>query len=177
MVKQHLFTANDLMTMSEAGMFTDKKAQLLDGVIYDMSPASPLHEDDITEIADAMTFTFRGRAKVREEKAIDIDDPYWLPHPDIALVKNKRYGQNPPRVEDIYLIIEVANTSLDSDLGKKLEKYASVRIQDYWVADLSSETWFIHRNPVGNRYTSIRKLPFGSSLAPLAFPDDASVWL
>jgi Uma2 family endonuclease len=87
-------------------------------------------------------------------------------------VSKKRYGQNPPKVEDVYLIIEVANTSLDSDLGKK---YASVGIQDYWVADLGSENWFIHRNPVGERYMSVSKLPFGSSFAPLAFPEDTAI--
>jgi Putative restriction endonuclease len=142
-----------------------------------MSPATPEHEEDVHEIREKMDEVFRKRARVREEKAFDIGDDYWLPHPDIALVKPKRYGDNAPKAEDVFLIIEVSNTTLTDDLGKKLKTYASLGIQDYWVANIKAKKWFIHREPSGDKYLSVTELAFGSSFAPLAFPNDAQVWL
>jgi Uma2 family endonuclease len=123
-----------------------------------------------------MDEVFRKRARVREEKAFDIGDDYWLPHPDIALVKPMRYGDTAPKPEDVFLIIEVSNTTL-TDLGKKLKTYASLGIEDYWVANIKAKQWLIHREPSGDKYFSVTELAFSSSLAPLAFPDDAHIWL
>jgi Uma2 family endonuclease len=177
MIRQHVFTVKDFRAMAEAGLFTDQKVELIDGVIVDMSPATPEHEDSIDELGERMVTVFSKRARVRVEKAFDIGDDYWLPHPDLVLAKRKRYGDTPPKPEDIVLIIEVSNTTLAEDLGKKLKRYASLGIEDYWVANIKAKQWLIHREPSGDKYLSVTEMPFGSSFAPLAFPDDARVWL
>jgi Uma2 family endonuclease len=163
--------------MTEAGLFSDQKVELINGVIVDMSPANPEHEDSIDELTEQMVKVFSNRARVRIEKAMDINDDYWLPHPDLVLAKRRRYGDNPPKPEDIFLIIEVSNTTLAEDLGKKLERYAVLGIQDYWVANLKTKRWIIHRQPFGDRYVSTTELPLGSSFAPFVFPEDGNVWL
>jgi Uma2 family endonuclease len=177
MIRQHVFTVKDFRVMAEAGLFTDQKIELIDGVIVDMSPANPEHEDSIDELGEHMVTVFAKRARVRIEKAFDIGGDYWLPHPDIALVKPRRYGNAAPKPEDVFLLVEVSDTTLTEDLGKKLKRYASLGVQDYWVANIRAKMWFIHRNPSGDTYLSVTQLPFGSSFAPLAFPDDAQVWL
>ncbi len=177
MIRQHVFTVKDFRAMAEAGLFTDQKIELIDGVIVDMSPANPEHEDSIDELDEKMQRVFSAKARVRVEKAFDIGDDYWLPHPDIVLAKRRRYGDNAPKPADVFLIIEVSNTTLNEDLGKKLKCYASLGIQDYWVANIRAKKWLIHREPSGDKYLSVTELPFGSSIAPLAFPDDAHVWL
>lgn len=177
MIRQHVFTVKDFRAMAEAGLFTDQKIELIDGVIVDMSPANPQHEDSIDELGEQMVTVFSKRARVRIEKAFDIGDDYWLPHPDVVLAKRKRYGDNAPKPEDIFLIIEVSNTTLSEDLGKKLKRYAFLGVQDYWVANIKEKVWLIHREPSGETYLSVTKLAFGSSLAPLAFPEDTHVWL
>jgi Uma2 family endonuclease len=177
MVHQHIFSVKDFRIMAEAGLFVDQKVELLDGVIVDMSPATPEHEDTIDELGEKLIVVFSTRARVRVEKAFDIGDDYWLPHPDVVLAKRKRYGDNAPKPEDVFLIIEGANTTLGDDLGKKLKAYASLGVQDYWVVDVKAKKWLIHREPSGDKYLSVTELSFGSSIAPLAFPEDAHVWL
>jgi hypothetical protein len=177
MSRQHIFTLKDFRVMTDIGFFTNQKVELLDGVIVALDSAHPKHEDTIDELTEAMQYAFSGRARVRVEKSFDISDDYWLPHPDIVLAKRKRYGDNPPKPEDVFLIIEVSNTTLSEDLGKKLKRYASLGIQDYWVANIKDKVWLIHREPSREAYLSVKKLSFGSSLAPLAFPEDDHVWL
>jgi Uma2 family endonuclease len=177
MIRQHVFTVGDFRAMAEAGLFTDQKIELIDGVIVDMSPANPEHEDSIDELDEKMQRVFSAKARVRVEKAFDIGDDYWLPHPDIALVKRRRYGDNAPKPEDVFLLIEVSNTTLAEDLGKKLRRYASLGVQEYWVANSKEKVWLLHREPSDEAYLSVTKLAFGSSFAPLAFPEDAHVWL
>jgi Uma2 family endonuclease len=177
MVRQRVFSVNDFRVMTEAGLFTDQKVELIDGVIVDMSPANPEHEDSIDELTEQMVNVFSKRARVRVEKAIDINDDYWLPHPDLVLAKRRCYGDNPPKPEDIFLIIEVSNTTLVEDLGKKLERYAILRVQDYWVANLKTKTWLIHRQPFEDAYLSVTEFSFGSSFAPLVFSEDTNIWL
>jgi Uma2 family endonuclease len=177
MVHQHLFSVKDFRVMAEAGLFVDQKVELLDGVIVERSTATPEHEEDVHEIRERMDEVFRGRARVREEKAFDIGDDYWLPHPDIMLVKPKRYGDNAPKPEDVFLMIEVANTTLSDDLGKKLKTYASLGIQDYWVVNVRAKKWLIHREPSGDKYLSVTEMTFGTEFAPLSFPEDAHAWL
>lgn len=177
MIRQHVFNVKDFRAMTEAGLFIDQKVELLNGVVVDMSPANPEHEDSIDELDEKMQRVFSAKARVRVEKAFDINDDYWLPHPDIVLAKRKRYGDNPPKPEDIFLIVEVSNTTLTEDLGKKLKRYASLGIKDYWVANIKEKVWLVHREPSTETYLSVTRVPFGQNLAPLAFPDDAHAWL
>jgi Uma2 family endonuclease len=177
MLKYHTFTNDDFMLMAEAGVFDDQNVELLDGLIYDMSPATPGHEDYIDELVNTFAQVFAGRARVRCQNALDIGDPYWLPHPDVMLVKNRRYGKKRPTPEDVLLVVEIANTSFATDTKLKLQKYAKAGIKDYWVANMTKRVWLVHRNPSRGKYRSIQTISFDKPLAPLAFPKDAEVWL
>jgi Uma2 family endonuclease len=177
MLKPHTFTMDDFMVMVNAGLFHDQRVELLDGVIVDMSPSDPHHEAAIDEIAENLFRAFVDRARVRVQNAIDVELSEWLLHPDVTLVKRKDYSAVRPRPDDIYLLIEVANTSLELDKGRKRDIYAQTGIKDYWIADLTTQTWLVHREPEGQRYTVVQEILFGQALAPLAFPDEARVWL
>ena len=135
MLKPHPFTVDDFAVMVDAGLFHDQRVELLDGMIVDMSPANPNHEFAIDMLNEKLAHTFYGSALVRVQNAVDIELPEWLPHPDVVLVKRKDYySKARPKPEDIFLLIEVANTSLKLDLGRKREIYAKVGVKDYWVA-------------------------------------------
>lgn len=177
MLEQHTFNVDDFMTMAEAGLFSDQKVELLNGVIYNMSPANPDHEEVVDELHELFVRTLADRARVRSQNALDIGDPLWLPHPDVMLLKRRSYRKARPKPDDVFLLIEVSNTSLTADTGQKLAKYAAAGIRDYWIADLKTSEWIIHRNPVSDRYRSVTRMDFGEPVAPLAFPEDSVVWL
>ena len=177
MLRPHAFTVDDFMVMVNAGLFEDQRVELLDGMIVDMSPADPGHEFSIDSLNETLGYVFYRRALVRVQNSVDIELPEWLPHPDVVLVKRQDYSKVRPKPEDIFVLIEVANTSLKLDSGRKREIYARVNIQDYWVADINTQKWTLHRDPEGEQYRTVVEVPFGEAFAPLAFPDDARVWL
>ena len=177
MLKPHPFTVDDFMVMVNAGLFEEQRVELLDGMIVDMSPADPGHEFSIDLLSENLFRVFVDRARVRVQNSVDIELPEWLPHPDVVLAKRRNYSEARPKPEDIFVLIEVANTSLKLDLGRKRDIYASVGIQDYWVADINAKRWTVHRDPEGERYGTASEVAFGEEVAPLAFPEHAHVWL
>jgi 4-alpha-glucanotransferase len=130
--------------MTETGLFSDQKVELINGAIVDMSPAN-LDEDSIDELTERMVKVFSNRDRVRIEKAIDINDVYWLPHPDVVLAKCRRYGDNSLKLENIFLIIEASNTALAEDLGTieclQKPKLAPLHLR------LQSSVLLVHRFP------------------------------
>jgi Uma2 family endonuclease len=177
MFKYHTFDTNDFALMTEAGVFSDQKVELLDGLICDMSPATPGHEAYIDELHERFIEVFGKRVRVRSQNGLDIGDSHWLPHPDVMVLKRRNYGKKRPTPEDVLLLVEIANTSFATDTKIKLQKYAKAGIKDYWVANMSKRVWLVHRSPSRGKYRSIQTVSFDKPLAPLAFPDEAHVWL
>ena len=58
-----------------------------------------------------------------------------LPEPDIVLTRHRGRGVVP--LETVALLVEVADTTLDTNLGRKLRIYAEAGVPEYWVADLN----------------------------------------
>ena len=178
MLEQRTFSTDDLMFMSEAGMFVDQKVELIEGVVYDM-PASPQHEFTIDVLSQKMNRAFIDRTLVRIQKGLDIGKSHWLPHPDVMLVLPKDYSQARPVAEDVLLLIEVSLSTLPLDLNQKLVAYAKAGIKEYWVANLAHAKWIVHSQPSLplEKYSNVKHINFGQEFAPLAFPDDYHVWL
>jgi Uma2 family endonuclease len=75
------------------------------------------------------------------------------------------------------LIVEVAESSLGIDRGRKATLYARAGIPDYWIVNLVDRTLEIHREPVaapetaaGWHYAEVRSLGPGETVSPVAAP-------
>jgi Uma2 family endonuclease len=99
-----------------------------------------------------------------------------MPQPDILLVDRRLLReQRHAKPKDIFLAIEVADSSLSYDKGPKLQAYALTGIQEFWIVSLINDEILVHREPNSNEAT------YGNSFAvsrdeevyPLAFPDVA----
>lgn len=102
------------------------------------------------------------------------DNPTSEPEPDITVLNRpaEQLGRN-PRPEDIVLLIEVSDTTLDHDLGAKAKLYARAGIAEYWAVDLKARCIHRHRDPSPDGYTSVRVVENAEVLSPLARPDAA----
>jgi hypothetical protein len=74
------------------------------------------------------------------------------------------------------LIVEVADTTLDSDTTVKAEMYATAGIADYWVLDIDGKQLLVFRNPApipdgGATYRDKMTLGPNDTVAPLAAPN------
>src|SRR5262249_49912450 len=90
--------------------------------------------------------------------------------PDIVWAKRQNYKGHHPAADEILLLIEVAESSLDSDRGEKAKLYATVGIADYWIVNLIDRAIEVHREPKGGRYQNVQSYAIGTAVEPLAVP-------
>jgi Uma2 family endonuclease len=96
-----------------------------------------------------------------------------MPQPDVCLVLPRPdfYQNAHPEARDVLLAVEVADTSLDRDRGRKLPAYAAAGIPEAWLVNLPGDVVEVYREPREGRYTDARTAGRGETIAPLAFPD------
>lgn len=158
--------------MAEAGVFEGRRLEYVRGEIREMSPKGDRHEDMVDWLDDWSHESVRGKpVRVRVQNSIRLSGLGTLPEPDLAWVVRRNYARGKPTEKDVYLIIEVAETSLDYDLGEKAELYAEAGIGDYWVVDLIARQIIVHRDPVQRRYQNVQSVSGHEEIRPLAFPD------
>ncbi len=114
----------------------------------------------------------KNRAWVSIQDPIQLDD-YSEPEPDIAVVKidSLDYADHHPIPDEVYLVIEVADTTFKKDCETKGKAYAAAGIVDYWVLDVINRQLHVFRGASGNGYKSEVILKENESISPLNFPD------
>ena len=81
------------------------------------------------------------------------------------------YADHHPTPSEVYLIIEVADSSLKLDCETKAQAYSLAGIKDYWVLDVVKRELHIFRNPTENGYESQVIIMETATVSPLEFPD------
>jgi len=166
-------TVDEYMQMAQAGIIDeDERVELLDGVIVRMSPINPPHAYVVSTIAHVFDRLVPEGAAVRTQCPVQLSR-YSLPEPDIAIVQGplRAYARRHPEPGEIFLIIEVADSSLRKDRMLKLPLYATAGIPETWIVDLVHKQFLVHRKPVAGSYTDITVHQAGEVIAPLAFPE------
>jgi Uma2 family endonuclease len=99
-------------------------------------------------------------------------DLYSEPEPDIALLRPRPdfYRSSHPTPADIFLIVEVADSSLAYDTQIKLPLYARHSIPEVWLADLPNRRFMVHRTPTPTGFQDVQTLTDLSALTPLLLP-------
>ncbi|MEM9218767.1 MAG: Uma2 family endonuclease [Cyanobacteria bacterium P01_F01_bin.150] len=166
------WTLEDYHQMIAVGLLEGRSVELLNGLIVEMSPESPAHAQKSTNGADHLRECLGRRALIRDAKPITLPSCNSEPEPDIAVVVPNRevYCNRHPYPDDIFLLIEYANTSLEKDLNEKRKTYAKAGIQEYWVVDLNRRQVLVLRQPQGGDYT-VETVVVEGDISPIAFPD------
>ncbi len=167
------FTRETYHRMYEAGVFgADSRVELLDGEIMMMSPIGPMQSALVRRLTSFFAKKLPEAMECSVQLPIAAGD-HSEPEPDIALIhrRNDDYKHEHPSPSDVALLIEVSESSLKFDLGRKLQLYSSIGIAEYWVVDVAKQLVLIHREPVGASYKRVEAFGLGSTIAPVAVPD------
>jgi len=170
---RHRFTVSDYYRMGEAGVFPpDRRVELLEGEIIDMIPVGPFHSGVVNRLAGQLFSIHRGRWMVTNQNPVRLDR-HSEPQPDILLVRRDPddYCGRHPTPEDVFLLVEVAESSLDYDRGEKLAAYGKAGIKEYWLVNLPGNCVEVFRDPHFTGYSSSVVLKPGETASPVAFPD------
>ena len=131
-----------------------RRMELIEGEIVWMLPPSPLLSASNTQTNCLLTLKLGDAYRVRCKQPIRINR-YNEPQPDIAVVRPRKdsYSLSHPGPDDVLLIIEVSDTSLEFDLNAKRRAYAKAEIAEYWVLDVNSRELHVFLNPWEGDYT------------------------
>ncbi|PXF47548.1 hypothetical protein BWQ96_02692 [Gracilariopsis chorda] len=143
-------TVKEYHELIETGFLDHARGELIDGFFIQMHPQSPRHSEVVTNLTHLLASNFLDVARIRPATPISLPDDKSEPEPDMTLSKRGVYGHPNPR--DIFVVMEVSNSSLEYDSTTKLATYATNGISEYWIIDVNERTVRILRNPQGNRF-------------------------
>lgn len=169
----HRFTVKEYYRMAETGVLRpDARVELLDGRIIDMSPIGPFHGGLVNRLIRLFNKLSNGRWLVSAQNPLRLDD-HSEPEPDVMLLKPSPddYTRRHPQPEEVYLLIEVSDTTLELDREDKLPAYGRSGIAEVWIVNLNDETIEVYREPHFTGYGSKAILQAGEKASPVKFPD------
>ena len=170
----HRFTVEEYYRLAEAGILApDARVELLEGQIVDMFPIGPFHSGVGTRLQTLFTRAGGDRWIVRSQYPIHLNDGSE-PQPDLALVKPREdfYTGRHPQPSDVFVLVEVADSSVRFDREEKLPVYARAGIAEFWLVDLVKRVVEVYREPSPlGIYNFVAIFRSGDIVAPAAFPD------
>lgn len=166
-------TQRDYLLLARNGAFDGlAKTELIEGVIYAVNAQFSRHvrvqsrlyrllADACDRLGGELEAWIEGSIAVREG---------MMPQPDIFISRGLPDEGAIP-VDQVALVIEVADTSLNIDLDEKGGVYAAAGVAEYWVADANGRV--IHRfsEPSGGSYRRRSSVAFGKLVASITIAD------
>ena len=172
LLQRHRLSVTDYHCMGDAGIFHEgDSVELIDGEVIDMAPIGSNHAGTVKLLSNIMKIAVGTQAIVSTQDPVVLDS-FSEPEPDIALLKPRDdyYRTFHPGPEDVLLIIEVADSSLQYDRKVKMPLYARHGIFEAWLVDLENGQLLIHQNPQAGQYQTITTAESRQALVPLQLP-------
>ena len=172
-VKPYRFTVEEYFRMGATGVIPpDARVELIEGEIIEMPPIEPPHSGTVNTLTRLLVSRCGDRAVVSVQNPMIISNRS-APQPDFAVLRPRGddYQGKHPRVEDILLAIEIANTTLRYDLGRKSPLYARHGIPELWVIDVKERVVHVFREPSETGYRSVAALRNQDRVSVAALPE------
>ena len=172
---KRLFNRKEYHRMGAVGILEPtERVELIRGEIVTMSPPGRRHVAFVNNLTQLLVMRLAGRAIVSVQNPVALADD-TEPQPDLALFRRRSvpYKEAEATGEDVFLLIEVAESSLRYDRSTKLALYAEDGVPEYWVVDVDDEAVEMYREPEGGVYRDVCRIDGPGSVTPAAFPDVA----
>ncbi len=165
-VSRYSFTVAEYERMGQFGIFSeDDRVELVCGEIIDMSPIGERHAACVATLTQLITLRLRLSALVWAQNPIVLDD-YSEPQPDLAILKPRgdNYRTSKPAPDDVLVVIEVSDSTLEYDRKVKMPLYAGAGIPEAWLVNLPEERIEVYSDPAGGEYQTARAYARGRRL-------------
>ncbi len=159
--------------MGETGLLApDARVELLDGQIIDMLPIGPYHGGTVDWLNETFAAASHGRWITRVQGNLHLG-PHYEPQPDLMLLRPSpnRYRIDLPTAADVFLLIEVSDSTLLLDREDKVPAYAEAGIAETWIVNVPQKLVEVFRRSDGRAYLERLIVRSGEALAPQAFPE------
>lgn len=169
-VQAHRWTREQYERLADADVFPpERRVELIDGEILEMSPQKRLHASAILLVGEALRDAFGPGFTIQAQLPLALGDDS-LPEPDVAVVPGspRDYRDHP---SDARLVVEVADSSLSLVRGRKLRLYARSSVPEYWIVNLIDSSLEVYRDPAGEVYRSKSTYSAQDAVSPVARPE------
>jgi Uma2 family endonuclease len=156
------FTAHDFLLMLKRGAFENMRTELVEGVIEKKAPAHGDHGQRNGNIVVKIGMALGADTPIATDLVIQIDEQ-TVRAVDIAVGK-ANFPSGPANAENLLFVVEVADSSLNRDLGEKADEYARIGIPTYWVVDMRGRATHVMTQPGETGYASREIVRFGETL-------------
>ena len=166
------FTVEEYEKMATEGIIKpDEKVELIRGEIIKMSPMGTRHASSVDRLIQLFYQKLGQKIILRVQNPIRLNNNSQ-PEPDLSLLipRSDFYVAAHPCPQDIYLVIEVSDSTLDYDSYTKIPLYAEANIQEVWIVNLKEECLEVYRHPLQGSYQAIHKYYRGEIIFIESFP-------
>lgn len=172
------WTREEYHRLDELGVLPeDEPVELLDGQLIVAEPKGRPHVTMVRLAARLLTRVFGDGWVVYAQDPIALDDESE-PEPDVVVVVGGELDYLDDHPARPALVVEVAETSLYYDRGRKGSAYARSGLPDYWIVNLVDWRIEVYRRPatdnsaeLGWRYLDVGLFTPGNTIVPVARPD------
>jgi Uma2 family endonuclease len=146
------FTIDEYHRLIELGVLKENdRIELIRGELIQMVAKGTPHTVCGSILCRQLDRLLGDRVVIRGQDPITLPNQSE-PEPDVAIAcgKDEDYLAHHPYPEDIFLVIEIADSTLDYDQTTKLEIYAEAGISDYWIVNLNARQLERYSQPYQN---------------------------
>ena len=172
-LRKRLITVADYYRMGKAGVFRpDERVELIEGEIIEMTPIGRRHAATVSKINNLFSDKLQKIAILGIQNPIDLGETSE-PEPDVVLLRPRDdfYADHHPRPDEIFLLIEVADTSFKYDQEIKLPLYAKANISEVWIVNLEANQIETYCSPKDGDYQSMKIHKKDQVFSPLHFAE------
>ena len=124
--------------------------ELIEGLLVTKMPKNPPHRIATKKTVRALEQAVKSGWYVDSQEPITTADSE--PEPDVCIVRGDTsdYPDRHPGPDDVGLVVEVADTTLERDRSLKKRAYARAGIEMYWVLNLADRMLEVYSAPNGD---------------------------
>ena len=164
------FTVAEVEAMVAAGvMEEDERVELIGGELVPMSPKGNQHEIMKAALLRCWYRAAPDEVSLVPETTFRLSEDTYL-EPDIVIYP-RASGIRGLDASNVLLVIEIANSSLRYDIGRKADLYASFGVRELWVIDAVRLTTRVFREPAADGYRDARDFAADERIVPLRAPE------
>src|SRR5271157_439139 len=164
------FTVAEVEAMVAAGvMEEDERVELIGRELVPMSPKGNQHEVVKSALVDRWIRARPEDSRLTQETTFRLSEDTYL-EPDVV-VYPRTVGLRGLTGANVLLIVEIADSSLRYDMGRKSALYARFGVRELWVIDAVRLTTRVFREPAADGYRDARDFAASDRLVPLIAPD------
>jgi Uma2 family endonuclease len=163
------FTVAEIEAMVAAGVIgEDERFELIGGEVVPMSPKGARHELVKVALVDLWIRKRPEDCRLAQETTFRLSDDTYL-EPDIVLYE-RHIGLTGITGPNVLLVVEIADSSLGYDTGRKADLYASFGVRELWVIDAVQMTTRVFLKPSPEGYGETRDFGASDKITPVFAP-------